>query len=140
MIGARPVCQLATALEPACHLPAAACAETVMLLEEALHTLLAAIDTLLDDVRATEANQAPAAGPGTAASTVGQMPEAGASAALLERLAQLLDTGDGAAIDVLEQSASSLAARLGVERYQRVAAAAHQFDFEAALAALTPHL
>ena len=48
--------------------------------------------------------------------------------------------GDGAAIDVLEQSASPLAARLGVERYQRVAAAAHQFDFEAALAALTPHL
>ncbi|MBA5686138.1 Hpt domain-containing protein [Rugamonas apoptosis] len=127
MIGARTVCQLATALEPACHLPPPACAETVMLLDEALCGLLAAIDTVLDEAR----EAAPA----------GTMPaEAEADAALLDRLARLLDTGDGAAIDVLEQSASPLAARLGVERYQRVAAAAHQFDFEAALAALAPPL
>lgn len=128
MIGAGPVCQLATALEPACHLPAAACAETVMLLEEALGGLLAAIDVVLADMRAAapDAN-APAA-------------VAGADAALLARLARLLDLGDGAAIDVLEQSASALAIRLGVERYQKVAAAAHQFDFEAALAALAPPL
>jgi HPt (histidine-containing phosphotransfer) domain-containing protein len=121
MIGAGNVCQLATALEPACHLPAAACAETVLLLEEALAGLLAAIDTLLGGLPEPEPAEA-----------------APASAQLLERLAYLLDMGDGTAIDVLEQSASPLAARLGVTRYQQVAAAAHQFDFEAALAALAP--
>ncbi|HJV00665.1 MAG TPA: Hpt domain-containing protein [Burkholderiaceae bacterium] len=135
MIGARAVCQLAAALEPACHLPPAACTETVLLLEEALCALLAAIDALLDTPQ--DAGASPAMPttvlPDEAAGPV-------ADAALLARLARLLDTGDGAAIDVLEQSASSLAARLGVERYQRVAAAAHQFDFEAALAALAPHL
>jgi HPt (histidine-containing phosphotransfer) domain-containing protein len=123
MIGAPTVCQLATALEPACHLPAAACAETVMLLDDALRALLDAIDGLLGDV--------PAPAPVLA-------PTAPADNQLLARLAGLLDTGDGAAIDLLEQSASPLAARLGVARYQQVAAAAHQFDFEAALAALAP--
>ncbi len=121
MIGAPTVCQLATALEPACHLPAAACAETVLLLEDALCALLAAIDGVLGD----EPALAPAL-----------EPAAPADNELLARLAGLLDLGDGAAIDLLEQSASPLAARLGVARYQQVAAAAHQFDFEAALAAL----
>lgn len=124
MIGAGPACQLASALEPACHLPAAACAETVMLLADALDGLLAAIDSVLDEMQAAT----PAA--------VSPADATLADAALLERLARLLDLGDGAAIDVLEQSASALAVRLGVERYQKVAAAAHQFDFEAALAAL----
>lgn len=56
--------------------------------------------------------------------------------ALLARLSLLLDEGNGDAIDVLEQSATVLAASLGVAVYQEVAAAAHEFDFEAALAAL----
>jgi len=55
---------------------------------------------------------------------------------LLLHLARLLDEGDGAAIDVLEQSATVLAASLGVEVFQEVTEAAHQFDFEAALATL----
>ena len=38
--------------------------------------------------------------------------------------------------DVLENSATVLAAMLGVEVFQKVAAAAHQFDFEGALLAL----
>ncbi|MBA5639817.1 Hpt domain-containing protein [Duganella sp. LX20W] len=166
MIGARAVCQLAAALEPACHLPAAACTETVLLLDEALCALLASIETLLDtealtasagagagaEVEAAAGAEARAgvrvgvgAKDGAApAPTLAGMPNDPtgpvANDAVLARLASLLDIGDGAALDVLEQSASSLAARLGVERYQRVAAAAHQFDFEAALAALAPHL
>ncbi|MYM92207.1 phosphotransfer domain-containing protein, partial [Rugamonas sp. FT82W] len=52
------------------------------------------------------------------------------------QLARLLDDGDGAAIDVLEQSASALAAGLGVAVFEQVTAAAHQFDFETALARL----
>ena len=43
---------------------------------------------------------------------------------------------DGAAIDILENSASLLAASLGVHVYQEVAAAAHEFDYDGALAAL----
>jgi HPt (histidine-containing phosphotransfer) domain-containing protein len=60
--------------------------------------------------------------------------------ALLRRLAQMLDEGNGEAIDVLEQHASVLAAALGVNVYETVSAAAHEFDFEGALAALKPLL
>ena len=55
---------------------------------------------------------------------------------LVLHLARLLEEGDGAAIDVLEQSATVLAASLGVAVFQEVTEAAHQFDFEAALAVL----
>ncbi len=56
--------------------------------------------------------------------------------AVVGHLIGLLREGDGAAIDVLEHSATALAATLGVTLYQKVAAAAHQFDFEGALDAL----
>lgn len=69
-----------------------------------------------------------------------QMPDQPVLDALLRRLAQLLDDGDGEAIDVLEQHASVLAAALGVNVYETVSAAAHEFDFEGALAALKPAL
>jgi len=69
-----------------------------------------------------------------------QMPDKPVLNALLRRLAQLLDDGDGEAIDVLEQHASVLAAALGVNVYETVSAAAHEFDFEGALAALKPAL
>ena len=87
-----------------------------------LDQLLAEIDGLLKQAPEPEAAPAQASEP---------------DAALLQRLAYLLDMGDGAAIDVLEQSATLLAASLGLERFQQVTAAAHEFDFEAALAALT---
>lgn len=58
---------------------------------------------------------------------------------LLTRLARLLEEGNGEAIDVLEQSATVLAASLGVAVFQEVAAAAHEFDYEAALAALAQY-
>jgi two-component system sensor histidine kinase/response regulator len=59
---------------------------------------------------------------------------------LLQHLARLLEDGDGAAIDVLEQSVDVLAASLGFAVFGEMAAAAHRFDFEAALAALGPAL
>ena len=68
-----------------------------------------------------------------ATAAAGPPPEIGP---LVKHLARLLEEGDGAAIDVLEQSASVLAAGLGEEAFQEVTAAAHQFDFEAALAIL----
>ena len=57
-------------------------------------------------------------------------------AALLARLTELLSSGDGAAVDLLEESGASLNVILGPARMKRVAAAVHRFDFPQALAAL----
>lgn len=127
MIGAHAVHAEALELESALAQPSVAAEASLERLAVALRALLERIDQLLPQ----HADEAAA------------QPEASAQPAtqvLLRRLAQLLFDGDGAAIDVLEQSATVLAASLGVERYQAVAAAAHEFDFEGALDALTPAL
>lgn len=117
MIGAQQVRQLAAALE------AAGGAAPLAPLEQALAQLLRAIATLLAAQLPPDQLSAPAA------------PAADARM-LVQHLARLLEDGDGAAIDVLEQSATVLAASLGVAHFEHVAAAAHQFDFETALARL----
>ena len=100
-------------------------------LEQALAHLQLAIAAQLDGT--PQATAAPSAAPPESAAIALARP-------LLERLARLLDDGNGEAIDVLEQSATVLAASLGVAVFQEVTAAAHEFDFEAALAALAPAL
>lgn len=65
------------------------------------------------------------------------VPADSATLGLLGRLCHYLREGDGAAIDLLEDAATPLARCLGVHLYQQVAAAAHEFDFDGALAALT---
>lgn len=100
-------------------------------LEQALSALVLAITSHLDGPQASPA--APTAPPVDAQAAEHARP-------LILRLAQLLDDGNGEAIDVLEQSATVLAAGLGIAVFQEVAAAAHEFDFEAALAALAPAL
>lgn len=126
MIGAQQVYLLAAQLEPLCAGPASAWSAPLAQLELALRGLIAAIDALLDG----DPLQALATSPQPAAAIV---PE---TRMLLQHLARLLDEGDGAAIDVLEQSATVLAQSLGMEVFQEVTEAAHQFDFETALAAL----
>jgi HPt (histidine-containing phosphotransfer) domain-containing protein len=59
-----------------------------------------------------------------------------APALLLAQLTDLLDRGDGAALDLLEQWECSLKAALGEHGFDAVARAAGEFDFEQALAAL----
>ncbi len=54
----------------------------------------------------------------------------------LARLAALLDTGDGAALDLVEGERPALAAALGEARWREVEAAVNDFDFERALALL----
>lgn len=125
MIGAQQVYLLASQLEPLCAGPASGWSAPLAQLEQALRTLLATIDTVLDG----DDPQLLAA----PASSQTDLPE---TRMLLLHLARLLDEGDGTAIDVLEQSATVLAASLGVEVFQEVTEAAHQFDFEAALATL----
>jgi two-component system sensor histidine kinase/response regulator len=129
MIGAQQVYLLAAQLEPLCAGPAPAWSALLAQLELALRALIAAIDELLDG-DPQQRLSAPAEAPG------GGQPHLPETRMLLLHLARLLDEGDGAAIDVLEQSATVLAASLGVEVFQEVTEAAHQFDFEAALATL----
>ncbi|WP_332855453.1 Hpt domain-containing protein [Duganella sp. S19_KUP01_CR8] len=117
MIGAQQVQQLAAALE------AASCAGPLAPLEQALAQLMRAIDTLLAAAPAADARPA----------TDTPAPDA---RMLVQHLARLLEEGDGAAIDVLEQSATVLAGALGVARFAQVTSAAHQFDFETALVQL----
>jgi two-component system sensor histidine kinase/response regulator len=125
MIGAQQVYLLASQLEPLCAGPAQAWSAPLAQLEQALRQLITVIDEVLDgDPQNRLEGSLP---PPTA------LPE---TRMLLLHLVRLLDEGDGAAIDVLEQSATVLAQSLGVEVFQEVTEAAHQFDFEAALKAL----
>ncbi len=57
-------------------------------------------------------------------------------AALLRRLKELLAQGDGAAIDILNESAPSLRVMLGDQRLLRVSEAARTFRYREALQAL----
>ncbi|SHH68173.1 Hpt domain-containing protein [Massilia sp. CF038] len=57
-------------------------------------------------------------------------------AALLSHLMELLSHGDGAAIDLLEESSASLRVILGDAALQRVSEAIHEFDFDEALEVL----
>lgn len=127
MIGAQQLYLLSMALEPLFAGPPTQFIGPLVQLEQALRALMVAIDAELE---AAPAAPAVAAASATAA---GGAPETGM---LVQHLARLLEEGDGAAIDVLERSASVLAAGLGVEVFQEVTEAAHQFDFEGALAVL----
>jgi two-component system sensor histidine kinase/response regulator len=127
MIGAQQVYVLAAALESACTapaLPANGRAAPLAQLEQALRNLLPMVENVL---AAADLPPAPAAAAD---------PHPPSTTMLVQHLARLLEDGDGAAIDLLEQSATVLAAGLGVAVFQEVTAAAHQFEFEAALAAL----
>lgn len=126
MIGALQVHGLSSTLEMALRAQAPGLAQQIAQLELAQDRLLGAVSAMLDthDERHM------------AAQDMAPDPSAPAIQLLLARLASDLREGDGAAIDILENSASLLAASLGVHVYQEVAAAAHEFDFDSALEAL----
>lgn len=97
--------------------------------DAALDAVAAALAAVLAAIYQMQGGQAPPAGP----------PQSAAAAPdhlLAARLAALLDSGDGAALDLLEQSGARLAATLGQARFVAVALAVNAFDFEGALAAL----
>lgn len=126
MIGARALYNLAARLEAALRAQALFLDHELQQLESALQQVLAIIPSILPELNDEHAAPLEAA----------PRPPDAAMMLLLERLADHLRAGDGAAIEILAQSASALAACLGVARYQAVAAAAHEFDFKTALAAL----
>ncbi|MBY0243769.1 MAG: Hpt domain-containing protein [Burkholderiaceae bacterium] len=141
MIGAQELQQLAVMAEhgflsAGLELPA-----TLDLVEAALAGLLRVLDAYLQEmVGDTVADTVADTVDDPAMVSAAAEPATPESRALLARLAMLLDEGNGDAIEVLEQSATALASCLGVATFQEVASAAHQFDFEAALAALQPAL
>jgi two-component system sensor histidine kinase/response regulator len=131
MIGAHELHAQASALEHSLRTAGAVgAAAAVERVEQALRDVLVVVDRVL----AGE----PAAGRAAAVPTnLPTKPPAGpAERAMLAQLAGLLDVGDGAAIDLLEQSGPALKAALGETGFGEVMLAAHAFDFEAALAAL----
>lgn len=121
MIGARTLHHEAAALESSLRTESAASSDAIGRVADALADALDAIDRLLEESPAAPAH-APTA----------HM----ADAALLAQLLDLLANGDGAAIDLLEDSEANLRSVIGDERYDEVAAAANEFDYERALASL----
>jgi HPt (histidine-containing phosphotransfer) domain-containing protein len=122
MIGAPALHQQASALELALRpAPCTVQAELLAALDSALSAVLQAIERVL-----------------AGAPAPGQAPRRAVQAAqdLVGQLAELLAAGDGAAVDLLEQSGPGLKAALGEAGFGAVALAANEFDFEGALAAL----
>ena len=124
MIGAHRLHTRASALEEAIRTEAPGLRETLASFTPELEKVLHLLDVLLDG--------SPPAG---MAVHLPARPLLG-DAALLERLIELLSKGDGAAVDLLEESAASLKVILGEARLSQVTSAATQFDFDAALGAL----
>ncbi|CDG80904.1 Hpt domain-containing protein [Janthinobacterium agaricidamnosum] len=129
MIGAGLMYEAAAALEAALRAHAIVLEQPLQRLELTLQQLLATVSKVLNsspDGRSIH----PVSLAATPAAT------APATQLLIARLSSCLREGDGAAIDLLENSATLLADSLGIAKYQAVAAAAHEFDFDGALAAL----
>jgi HPt (histidine-containing phosphotransfer) domain-containing protein len=121
MIEARPLQRQALALEQALHDQPGGWEQQLDRLDAELDRVLRELDTMLAPQAARTA-RAQAAAPGGAQALV--------------RLAALLDTGDGAALDLVEDEHAALAAALGEARWREVEAAVNDFDFERALALL----
>jgi len=119
MIGATRVVERASQVEIALRTHTGSEQADLDLLEPELLKLLALIDELSRS------------GPDAATRT---LPEN--DAALLAELIALLTSGDGGAVDLLEQSGHSLRAILGEERYRQVMENAQAFEYARALAAL----
>ena len=124
MIGAQRLHARASALEEAIRTDATGLRETLASFTPEMDKVLHLLDVLLDG----------SPPPGMPVH-VPSRPLLG-DAALLERLVALLSNGDGAAVDLLEDSAASLNVILGEEKLARVTAAVTRFDFGAALSAL----
>ena len=124
MIGAVRLHELACALEVAIRTNPAREQACLQALQPAFALLLHAIDATL----AADGMQAPR----PSAPTKPLL----ADGALLAQLVELLLAGDGAAVDMLEESGASLKAILGETRLEQVAAAVSDFDYGAALRAL----
>ena len=124
-IGAKEVKEAAEALERACQQRAAP--EQI---ESLLHQALDALQPVVAALHGLLGDEAVASSPAVAVDT-------GKLAALREQLAELLDRGDSAALDLCEQHADLWRAAYP-ERWGQIFDHVNNFDFEAALALLRP--
>ena len=122
LIGARQLHQTSSELEAAIRNETGLQQSALVQLGLAFAATLDRIDAVLDDRPAPGADSTPR--------PLMKDP------ALLARLVELLTSGDGAAVDLLEESGASLKVVLGEARLAQVAAAVNAFDFEGALRAL----
>jgi len=123
MIGSHRLHALASALELAIRTDPAAEQACLDALAPEFDKLLHVLDEML--ARAHDA-------PPPALPPKALLPDA----ALLAQLMELLIGGDGAAVDLLEESGTSLKAILGEARLLKVAEAVNEFDYDGALRAL----
>jgi HPt (histidine-containing phosphotransfer) domain-containing protein len=128
MICAPTLHRLAGALEHGLRAGAACQAQAIDALGAALTDLLPAID-LIVDADAAQPRPEPAPHRGQAV----DRPTARPAERLVDRLAGLLASGDGAAVDVVEGSGATLTAELGETAVKALALAVNEFDFEGAL-------
>jgi HPt (histidine-containing phosphotransfer) domain-containing protein len=121
MIGAHRLHERACQLEQAIRTDSGDQREALASLAPEFDRVLNLLDVLLDG-----------SPPSGMAVFVPQRPLLG-DAALLARLIELLTNGDGAAVDLLEESEASLGVILGQATLERVAAAVNGFRYEEAL-------
>jgi two-component system sensor histidine kinase/response regulator len=96
-----------------------------------LDRLEAELDRVLRELDGVLANSTVAAGGvGAAAAAGSQLP---APDDALRRLRNMLDVGDGAALDLLDEARLPLTAALGEARFSEVAKATNDFDYELAM-------
>jgi HPt (histidine-containing phosphotransfer) domain-containing protein len=120
MIEAKALQQRALALEQALRSGAGARATEMELMEAELGRVLAEGRQLV-------------AGDGPAAARAGPTVPAPAPQDAISRLRELLDLGNGTAVDLMHDARLELVAALGEARYGDIAAAIDKFDFEQAL-------
>lgn len=123
MIGARPLHDAASALETALRTGSGTESACLGAMTPVLSQVIAVLDQLLDDAPPALAH---ASVPNTAV----------ADPALLAQLLDLLMSGDGAAIDLLDDAEAGLRMILGDAQFNEVAMAANEFDYDRALGAL----
>lgn len=126
MIGAHPLHHAASALETALRTSSGTEAENLEALTPVLARVIAVLDQLLDD----------SSPPGPIPVPAWHAPRGVADPVVLTNLLDLLASGDGAAVDLLEESEASLRMILGDARFEEVAGAANEFDYERALGLL----
>jgi len=131
MICAPALYRLAGALEIELR-GGAASRPAINAIKAALDELLPAIALMVD---ADAALPRPTLAPSYTQVSVGRLAE-GLAGRLVDRLAALLASGDGAAVDLVEESGAMLATALGEAGFKAVALAVNEFDFEGAMETL----
>lgn len=123
MIGARPLHLLACELETALRTASGSEKACLDALTPALSQVIAILDSLLSEAAQKKAHAS-------------QPDAAIADPALLAQLLDLLMSGNGAAIDLLDDSEAGLRMILGDAQFEEVVLAANEFDYDRALGAL----